>query len=301
MTTHGWFDGFTVQEFAVNGTRIHARVGGRPDAPPLLLLHGFPQSHVMWHRVARQLATDYRLVLPDLRGYGRSAKPAGEADHSNYSKRTMARDLAVLMRELGHTQWFVAGHDRGGRVAHRMALDAPDAVRKLCVIDIVPTLDMYEATDMRFASAYYHWFFLIQPAPHPERMIGADPMHYLHWKLGGWGVHGLGHCELHALAEYERCFAHADTIHAACEDYRAAAGIDLDHDRASREAGERVRCDMLALWGARGVIHALFDPLPLWRAQCAGEVSGLVLPAGHYIPEELPEETAGALHGFLSA
>jgi len=298
-----WFEGFESRRFEVNGVQIHARVPTTPrgSKPALLLLHGFPQTHALWQRVAQQLQHDYWIVLPDLRGYGDSAQPAGEADHANYSKRTMARDLALVMDELGHARYGVAGHDRGGRVAHRLALDHPQAVSRLAVIDIVPTLDMYESTDMRFASAYYHWFFLIQPSPHPERMIGADPLHYLHWKLGGWGVHGLGHCELHALAEYERCFAHAETIHSVCEDYRAAAGIDLEHDRASREAGERVRCDMLALWGQRGVIHALFDPLPLWRAQCAGDVSGLALPAGHYIPEELPEETAGALHGFFSA
>ncbi len=299
MDTTGWFEGFAAHEYIVNGTRLHVRTGGRADAPPLLLLHGFPQTHAMWHRVAARLAPHFRLVLPDLRGYGDSAQPPGDADHANYAKRAMAADLAALMKQLGHARYGVAGHDRGGRVAHRLALDHATAVERLCVIDIVPTLDMYESTDMRFASAYYHWFFLIQPAPHPERMIGADPMHYLHWKLGGWGARGLGHCEPRALAEYERCFARPEAIHGACEDYRASAGIDLDDDRASREAGAKVVCDLLVLWGQRGVIHALFDPMTLWRAQCSANVEGQTLPAGHFIPEELPQETADALRRFF--
>ena len=298
-TTDGWFDGFEGRHHDADGVRLFVRTGGRADAPPLLLVHGFPQTHAMWHRVAMRLAPHFRLVLPDLRGYGDSAQPVGEADHANYSKRTMARDLALVMAELGHARYGVAGHDRGGRVAHRLALDHPQAVSRLAVIDIVPTLDMYESTDMRFASAYYHWFFLIQPAPHPERLIGADPLHFLHWKLGGWGSRGLGHCEPTALAEYERCFARPQTIHGACEDYRASAGIDLDHDRESRAAGQRIGCDLLVLWGERGVIHALFDPIGLWQAQCTATVQGRAMAAGHFIPEELPQETAAALREFF--
>ncbi len=293
------FDGFEAGHHAVGGIRLFARTGGRPGAPPLLLLHGFPQTHAMWRRVAQRLAADFRLVLPDLRGYGDSDTPDGGADHAGYAKRTMAADLHALMASLGHDRYAVAGHDRGARVAHRMALDRPQAVSKLCVIDIAPTLDMYDATDMTFARAYYHWFHLIQPAPLPERMIGADPMFYLHWKLGGWGADGTGHVEPAALAEYERSFARPQTIHAMCEDYRASAGIDLDHDRASRAAGERIACDTLVLWGERGVVQRLFDPLALWRAQCAGTVSGQPMPAGHFIPEELPEATADALRGFF--
>ena len=293
------FDGFELQRIKVNGVQIAARVGGREDAPPLLLLHGFPQLHVMWRRVALQLHERFRLVLPDLRGYGDSYKPPGTADHADHSKRVMAEDLAALMTQLGHKRFGLVGHDRGGRVAHRLALDHAPRVSKLCVIDIAPTLDMYAATDFRFASAYYHWFHLIQPAPLPERMIGADAKFYLHWKLGGWGSTGIAHIEPEALAEYERCFCTPEAIHSACEDYRASAGIDLDHDRASRAAGDKIGCDTLVLWGERGVVRRLFDPLALWQAQCAGQVTGQAMPAGHFIPEELPGETAQALLGFF--
>jgi len=263
------------------------------------MLHGFPQTHAMWHRVAQRLAPHFRLVLPDLRGYGDSDKPTGDPDHANYGKRRVAADLAALMRGLGHERFFVAAHDRGARVAHRLALDHPQRVTRMSLIDIAPTLDMYAATNMDFARAYYHWFFLIQPAPLPERLIGAEPLFYLHANLGGWGSQGLRHVEPQALADYERCFRTPGTIHAACEDYRASAGIDLEHDRASRAAGERIACDLLVLWGERSVVQRQFDPLRLWRDQCAGTVSGRAMPAGHFIPEELPEETAQALQAFL--
>lgn len=297
--TSAWFDGFTAGFHELGGLQLHARIGGRADAPALLMLHGFPQTHAMWHRVAQRLAPHYRIVLPDLRGYGDSDKPRGEPDHANYSKRTMAADLAALMHSLGHERYFVAGHDRGARVAHRLALDHAGAVRKLALLDIAPTLDMYAATDMRFASAYYHWFHLIQPHPLPERMIGADPRFYQRVKLGGWGSNGTGYMEDEALAEYERCFCRPESIHGVCEDYRASAGIDLEHDRASRAAGQRIACDTLVLWGERGVVQALFDPLALWKAQCSAAVSGHAVPAGHYIAEELPDETARELRGFF--
>lgn len=293
------FDGFDAAHHEVNGTRIFARTGGRADAPALLLLHGFPQSHAMWRRVALQLAPHFRLVLADLRGYGDSAKPPGEADHANYSKRAMAADMVALMRSLGHERFFLCGHDRGGRVAHRLAVDHPGAVEKLCLIDIAPTLDMYTATDFRFASAYYHWFHLIQPAPLPERMIGGDPRFCLHWALGGWGAKGLGHIEPEALAAYERTFCTPEAIHAACEDYRASAGIDLEHDRDSRAQGRRVGCALRVLWGQRGVVSQLFEPLALWQAQCDGPVTGRAVAAGHFIPEELPDETAAELRAFF--
>lgn len=296
-----WFDGFESRRFEVNGVQIHARVPCAPrgERPALLLLHGFPQTHAIWHRVAQRLQDDYWIVMPDLRGYGDSAQPPGLPDHGNYSKRAMAQDLVDVMDLLGCPAFFLCGHDRGGRVAARLALDHPEKVRRLCLIDIAPTLDMYAATTMDFARAYYHWFHLIQPWPLPENMIGADPKPYLHAKLGGWGSQGLSYIEPEALAEYERCFCRPEAIHAACEDYRASAGIDLEHDRASRERGERLACDLLLLWGARGVVHRLFQPLALWQAQCRGVVTGQALPAGHFIPEELPDETAAALRAFF--
>ena len=298
-----WFDGFERRDFALPQATLHARLPrGAPDGrPALLLLHGFPQTHAMWQRVATRLAQDFYLVMPDLRGYGDSSKPAGLPDHSNYSKRALAQDMADLMDALGLPRFAVCGHDRGGRVAHRLALDHPARVSSLCVIDIAPTLDMYAATDMAFARAYYHWFHLIQPAPLPETMIAGNPLPYLHHKLGGWGTGGLAQIEPQALAEYERCFVLPGTIHAICEDYRASAGIDLDHDRASRAQGKKIACDTLVLWGARGVVQRLFQPLELWQAQCAGTVSGHAMPAGHFIPEELPEATAVALSRFLDA
>lgn len=292
-----WFDAFTAADWAVNGTRIHARVPRTAPAgrPVLVLLHGFPQSHVLWHRVALALQDAFYVVMPDLRGYGDSAKPPGLPDHSNYSKRTLAQDVVALMDALGVAQFHLCGHDRGGRVAHRLAVDHPTRVQSLCVIDIAPTLDMYTATDFAFAQAYYHWFHLTQPSPLPETMIGGNPLAYLHAKLGGWGASGVGYIEPAAMAEYERCFTAAGTVHAMCEDYRASASIDLTHDRASRAlpgiAG-KIACDTLVLWGERGVVHRLFDPPSLWQAQCAGQVTGQCLPAGHFIPEELPQDTA---------
>jgi haloacetate dehalogenase len=295
----GWFDGFEADRFTVNGTEIFARFGGDKTKPALLLLHGFPQTHAIWHRAAQHLAQNYFVVMPDLRGYGDSEKAPGLPDHANYSKRTMAQDMVDVMAQLGAPSFYLCGHDRGGRVAHRLAVDHPKRVKKLCVIDIAPTLDMYNATDMTFARYYYHWFHLIQPAPLPETMIGSHPKMYLHAKLGGWGAGGLNYIEPEALAEYERCFCRAESIHAACEDYRASAGIDLDHDREGRARGAKIACDMLVLWGERGLIEKMFKPLALWQEQCAGQVSGQALPAGHFIPEELHRETADALWSFF--
>ena len=294
-----WFEHFEERRFTTRGAEIAARVGGDPGKPPLLLLHGFPQTHGMWQRVAQHLRHDFFLVLPDLRGYGDSSHAAGLPDHGNYSKRALAQDLVEVMDALGIGDFALCGHDRGGRVAHRLALDHPARVRRLCVIDIAPTLDMYARTDFDFARAYYHWFHLIQPAPLPELMIGGNALAYLHAKLGGWGSAGLGHIEPEALADYERCFCRAESIHTACEDYRASAGIDLDHDRDSRARGEKIACDTLVLWGAHGVVQRLFEPLALWQAQCAGAVTGWAMPAGHFIPEQLPDETAAALRAFM--
>ena len=307
-----WFDGFESRSFEVNGASIHIRFSkiapGDAQRPALLLLHGFPQSHVMWHRVAQHLSQHYFLVMPDLRGYGDSSKTAGLPDHSNYSKRNMAHDMVAAMDALGIGRFDLCGHDRGARVAHRLALDHTARVKRLCVIDIAPTLDMYEGRSMtepymEFARAYYHWFHMLQPAPLPEIMMGANHPEtaraYLHAKLGGWGSAGLSYIEPEALAEYERCFCNAEALHSACEDYRASAGIDLEHDRVSRAHGLKISCDMLALWGERGVVHRLFDPMALWQSQCSGKVVGLAVPAGHFIPEERPDATADALQQFF--
>ena len=295
------FEAFTARHIDTQGSRLFVRTLGDAQRPAVLLVHGFPQTHVLWRRVVLALADRYFLVMPDLRGYGDSSLAPGGGDHTAHSKRAMAQDLADVMSTLGIERFFVCGHDRGGRVAHRLALDHASRVRKLCVLDIAPTLDMYARTDMAFARAYYHWFHLIQPAPLPERMIEGCWREYLHAKLGGWGTGGLAHIEPAALAEYERCFARPEALHTACEDYRASAGIDLEHDRDSRARGERVACDMLVLWGASGVVHRLFEPLALWQAQCAGRVTGQAVPAGHFIPEERPAETAQALAAFFSA
>lgn len=296
----GWFEGFEARDFTVNGASIFARFGGNANGPALLLLHGFPETHVMWHRVAQALQTQYFIVLPDLRGYGHSSKAAGLPEHSNYSKRTMARDVIGVMDALGRDRFFLCGHDRGGRVAHRLALDYPARVGRLCLIDIAPTLDMYNASNMAFATAYYHWFHLIQPSPLPEFMIGGNALPYLHASLGGLGSNGLGHIEPAALSEYEHQFT-PEAIHAMCEDYRASAGIDLVHDRESRVRGKMIRCDTHVLWAQRGVVNTFFKPLELWQAQCAGLVSGDRLLAGHFIPEELPQETARALAQFFGS
>ena len=304
-----WFEGFERQTVTLRGLPVTFRRSADWDAnkPVLVLLHGFPQTHVMWHRVAQALRSRYRLVMPDLRGYGDSSHAVGDAEQAHYSKRAMAQEVIDLLDHLGVQHFFLCGHDRGGRVAHRLAVDHPQRVKKLCVIDIAPTLDMYAATDFAFARAYYHWFHLVQPAPLPELMIGGNAKDYLHAKLGGWGSQGMGYIEPEALAEYERCFCDPTPnaqglpahIHSACEDYRASAGMDLEHDRESRARGGKIACDTLVLWGERGVVNRLFQPLALWQAQCSAKVSGQAVPAGHFIPEELPELTAQALADFM--
>jgi haloacetate dehalogenase len=291
------FPGFTVRDLDTAGARVHAVVGG--SGPALLLLHGYPQTHAIWHRMAAPLAARYTVVAADLRGYGDSGKPETTADHAPYAKRAMAQDLVDAMGQLGFDTFHVVGHDRGGRVGHRLALDHPARVRSLAVLDIAPTLAMYEQTDLAFASAYYHWFFLIQPAPLPERMIGADPELFVREKLRA-SSQGRWIFDERALAEYLRCFRDPRTIHATCEDYRAAATIDLDHDRADRAAGRRMACPLLALWGARGTVHRCFRPIDEWRLVCEAEVSGGPLPSGHYLPEEVPDLVLGELLPFLA-
>jgi len=292
----GLFSGFTPQTRRANGIDLHLRLGG--NGPPLLLLHGFPQTHVIWHKVAPQLARRYTLVMPDLRGYGDSDKPPSDGDHAPYSKRTMALDVVELMRSLGFERFFVCGHDRGGRVAHRLALDHPQSVLRLMVLDISPTLTMYQRTTMDFATLYYHWFFLIQPEPLPETLIAANPRFYLHKKLSVWGSVGTGLFDPRALDEYERCFTPA-AIHAMCEDYRAAASIDLEHDRADVEADRRLECPLNVLWGERGVVNRLFTPIQDWQSRSKGDVVGGTTPTGHYIPEEAPDLLSARMQTFF--
>ena len=289
------FPGFRSELVKTAGADIHAVVGPKRDAPALLLLHGYPQTHAIWHKIASGLAQRFNVVASDLRGYGDSGKPPGSPDHAAYSKRQMARDQVELMGALGHERFFLVGHDRGGRVAHRLAVDHPAQVAKIAVLDIAPTLAMYEQTTEAFARAYWHWFFLILPAHLPERMIEADAKLYLRSKMAESVARNVFAPE--AWAEYERCFT-SGTIHASCEDYRAAATIDLEHDRADRDAGRRIRCPLLALWGAHGVVERCFKPLDEWR-RVADDVRGHALPAGHYLPEEVPNLVAGELERFL--
>lgn len=290
------FPGFDARRVDIPGTTIQFVIGGK--GPPLLLLHGYPQTHAMWHKVAPALAREFTVVCADLRGYGDSGKPASDDAHVTYSKRAMAGDMVALMRSLGFARFGLAGHDRGGRVAHRLEMDHPHAVERLAVLDISPTRLMYRATDMAFAQAYYHWFFLIQPFDMPERMIGADPLYYLRRKTSGWGSAGGAFFDPRAYAEYERCFALPETIHATCEDYRAAATIDLEHDDADVEAGRKVTCPLLVLWGSKGVVARCFDPIADWQT-VATDVRGHALPTGHYLAEEAPDATLSALREFF--
>ncbi len=290
-----FLDGFRLIDVAVApDVTIRAAVGG--SGPPLLLLHGHPQTHVTWRKIAPALARHFTVIAADLRGYGDSSKPSGGDDHGTYSKRAMAQDQVTLMRRLGFPRFQVAGHDRGARVIHRMALDHPDAVARLALIDIAPTATMYATTDRAFASRYFWWFFLIQPEPLPERLIAADPEFFLRTHIDGQ-TKTPGATEPAAFAEYLRCYADPATRHAICEDYRAAATIDLDHDAADAEA--RVKAPLLALWGGKGTVGALYDVLATWRAK-AIDVSGHALDCGHTLQEERPTETLVELLRFFS-
>ena len=277
----------------VGGVEIASSVMG--SGPPLLLLHGYPQSRAMWHSVAPRLAAHFTVVASDLRGYGESSAPPGGENHAGYSKRAMAADQVGLMRHLGFERFMVAGHDRGGRVAHRMALDHPDAIAKLAVLDIVPTRVVFATADQGLSTAYFHWFFLIQPDGLPERMIGADPEWWLLELLRRWSGPGA---EFHpdAVAEYVAHFSRERTIHASCEDYRAAAGIDLEHDAADT-AG--VEAPLLVLWGRHGSMHRLYDVLGTWR-DLATDATGHAMDCGHFLPEECPADVAAALRRFFS-
>ncbi len=291
-----FLEGFTLSDFTPeDGPRIRFAMAG--EGEPLLLLHGHPQTHVTWRKIAPELAREFTVVAMDLRGYGDSDKPYGGEEHVVYSKREMAKDPVGLMRALGYDRFRLVGHDRGGRVAHRLALDHPDAVHRLAVLDIAPTATMYARTDKSFATRYFWWFFLIQPFPLPENMIAADPEAFLRHHINGQNKIG-GATEPAAFAEYLRCYMDPATRHAICEDYRAAAGIDLVHDE--QDAGKRIKAPVLALWGARGTVGQTFDVLETWREK-ALNVSGEALDCGHSLQEEVPDLVIGKLLGFFGA
>lgn len=291
------FDGFHEDRIACGEVSLFVRHNGAVERPALLLLHGYPQTSAMWHGVAPRLAERYHVICPDLRGYGRSDTPATEPDHASYSKRRMAGDMIALLDHFGHAQTFVGAHDRGARVAHRLGLDHVARVRAMVVLDIAPTREMYANTSDAFARAYWHWFFLIQPAPLPETLIAANADTF--W-LGKCVNQAGGESPFHpdALAEYLRCFANPEVIRGSCEDYRAAASIDIIHDDA--DGGRKLSMPLLALWATRGVIERCFDPMALWRMR-ADHVQGQALEATHYMAEEIPEDIADRMARFFDS
>lgn len=282
---------------AVNAVEINYAIAG--EGPPLLLLHGHPQSLIVWRKVAPAFVeAGYQVIAADLRGYGDSAKPVGGAGHVNYSKREMAKDQVALMHALGHRRFSVIGHDRGGRVAHRMALDHADSIARLAVVDIAPTATMYARTDMEFARRYFWWFFFIQPAPFPETLIGNDAEFFLRRQIRvQLADPDAGHVSEEVFQEYLRCYRQPEMISAVCEDYRAAATIDLEHDAADSE--RRITAPLLALWGAKGTVGALYDVLETWREK-AVDVQGRALPCAHSLMEEEPEAFRDAVLDFLN-
>jgi haloacetate dehalogenase len=287
------FDGFERKRMDTSGATIDLVVGG--SGPPLLLLHGYPQSHVMWHRIAPRLAGDFTVVAPTLRGYGDSSKPEGGPDHAAYSKRAMGQDQVEVMQALGFERFGVAGHDRGARVAYRLALDRPEVVTKLAVLDIVPTYTLYASLNRLIATAYYHWFLLVQPFDLPERLIGADPAYFLRTCLDRWSGSGIGAFDEAAVAEYARCFSDPATVHATCEDYRAGATLDFAADE--KDFGRRkIACPTLALYG-RGL--ARLGALEVWRQWC-DDVRGQEIDCGHFLPEEAPDPTYDAVRDFFA-
>lgn len=287
------FEQFTYYKIPTSNATINLAKAG--NGPPLLLLHGYPQTHIMWHKVAPTLAQHFTVICTDLRGYGDSEKPPSDPQHLTYSKRVTAQDQVEVMTALGFPKFLAAGHDRGGRVLHRLLLDHPDCVEKAAVLDIVPTRKIFETINQQLATAYSHWFFLIEPDNIPERLIGADPTFYLVSKLKQWSFNQTGFTEK-AISEYIRCFSDPASIHATCEDYRAAATIDLEHDAADIDS--KIQCPLLVLWGARGVMEKCYDVLETWRER-AIDVRGQALGCGHFLPEEAPEETTQALLDFF--
>jgi haloacetate dehalogenase len=286
-------DGFRAGSEDVGEATIAYEAGG--DGPPLLLLHGYPQTRRCWHLVAPALADRFTVIAADLRGYGDSSAPQDGENHEGYSKRAMARDMVRLMERLGHERFAVAGHDRGGRVVHRMVRDHPERVSRAAVLDIVPTATLFETVDQAVATSYYHWFFLIQPDGLPETMIGRDPEWYLRETVRRWSGTARPVAEA-AIREYARWFRRPGAVHASCEDYRAGASIDLEHDRADAE--RRVACPLLVLWGAEGRMGRIYDVLATWHA-VADDVRGRALPGGHFVPEEAPRETVRELLQFF--
>ncbi|MDE1181540.1 alpha/beta hydrolase [Paraburkholderia sp.] len=291
------FEDFTPFHVVAGDVDIFGVKGGA--GPPLLLLHGHPQTHLIWQRCATELAAHFTVIATDLRGYGASGKPLSDEHHTPYSKRAMAADQVAVMRELGYERFLVCAHDRGARVAHRMALDHPDAVERLMLLDIAPTLAMYDATDRDFATRYFHWFFLIQPEPLPETLIEANPDAYIAGVMGSRYA-GLAPFAPESLAAYRNALSQPGAVHAMCEDYRASASIDLEHDREDVERGHKIGCPVRVLWGEHGTIEACFDPLALWK-EVARDVSGRSVPCGHYIPEEAPAELVAEMLSFFEA
>ncbi len=293
------FPGYESRTVETAGGRIFCRIGG--SGPPLLLLHGYPQSHVIWHGIAPRLSERFTLILPDLPGYGRSSIPPLSDTHDAYSKRSMARSFVDMMQALGHERFHLAGHDRGGRVAYRMALDHPGLLKRLAVLDILPTSDYWDRLDRPFGIKIYHWMFLAQKAPFPEKIISADPVFFLEHTLASWtAAKSLDCFSTEALQHNRDWFQDPDRVAATCEDYRAGATVDDDHDRHDRLSGRKIGTPLLALWGDRGIATSVEDPLKVW-ASWAETVSGGSLPCGHFLPEEAPGPTADALLNFFEA
>lgn len=285
-------DNFSKTKIKTSGAEINLVHGG--SGRPLLLLHGYPQTHVTWHQIAPQLAQHFHVICPDLRGYGDSEKPPSSADHYTYSKRAMAQDMVEVMESLGYREFLVAGHDRGARVTHRMTLDYPERIKKACVMDIVPTHHMYTTTDQSFATGYYHWFFLIQPDGLPEHMINADPAYYLTESLKRGSAPSTVFAD-EAMAEYLRCF-NPESVHASCEDYRASASIDLVHDEEDME--KKVACPLLVLWSEKGFVNKNYNILSVWNEH-AKHIEGKAVDCGHFLPEEAPAAVYDELFRFF--
>ena len=291
-----YFRDFDLTTHQVRDGVLRLRTAG--SGPPLLLLHGNPQTNAMWHAVAPSLAERFTVVAPDLRGYGGSFKPLPSSDHAPYAKSSMARDMAELMSGLGHERFQVVSHDRGARVAHRLAIDHPARIERLCMMDIVPTIEHFERTDMAFALGYYHWFWFAQPHPFPEELINAAPETWFRAHTAREPKDG-GFFRQEALDDYLRAAHDPAAIAGMCEDYRAAASIDLEHDRISRVQGQKIQCPLLILWGSKGKIGGWYDPLDLWRQYCGADVAGAPVQSGHYLAEEAPAEVLAQLDRFL--